>query len=127
MWAMSPGSVPNAPRQSGGVRYDGSEFRSDCRSKHDRRAAHRLRPSTAVVGLGHGIRDERAPRQQPRGPTLTMPTKSALIPLIRLTGNREVMGENVDSPALRVAGWTSAFLIVTLNVVLLALTLGVGR
>ncbi|NMM18162.1 MAG: Nramp family divalent metal transporter [Cellulomonas sp.] len=51
----------------------------------------------------------------------------ALIPLIRLTGNREVMGENVDSPALRVAGWTSAFLIVVLNVVLLSLTLGVGR
>jgi manganese transport protein len=50
----------------------------------------------------------------------------ALIPLIRLTGDREVMGDNVDSPALRVAGWTSAFLIVTLNVVLLALTLGVG-
>ncbi len=51
----------------------------------------------------------------------------ALIPLIRLTGNRKVMGENVDSPALRVAGWTSAFLIVVLNVVLLSLTLGVGR
>jgi hypothetical protein len=33
----------------------------------------------------------------------------------------------VDSPALRVAGWTSAFLIVTLNVALLALTLGAGR
>jgi len=46
---------------------------------------------------------------------------------IRLTGDREVMGDNVDSPALRVAGWTSAFLIVTLNVALLALTLGVGR
>jgi manganese transport protein len=51
----------------------------------------------------------------------------ALIPLIRLTGDREVMGDNVDSPALRVAGWTSAFLIVTLNVALLALTLGAGR
>ena len=51
----------------------------------------------------------------------------ALIPLIRLTGDREVMGDNVDSPALRVAGWASAFLIVALNVVLLALTLGVGR
>ena len=51
----------------------------------------------------------------------------ALIPLIRLTGDRKVMGDNVDSPALRVAGWTSAFLIVTLNVVLLALTLCVGR
>ena len=51
----------------------------------------------------------------------------ALIPLIRLTGNRELMGDNVDSPALRVASWTSAFLIVALNVVLLGLTLGVGR
>jgi len=51
----------------------------------------------------------------------------ALIPLIRLTGSAEVMGDNVDSPALRVASWTSALLIVALNVVLLGLTLGVGR
>jgi manganese transport protein len=48
----------------------------------------------------------------------------ALIPLIRLTGSRAVMGEHVDSPALRVAGWASAVLIIGLNVTLLALTLG---
>ena len=51
----------------------------------------------------------------------------ALIPLILLTGNRDVMGDNVYSPAPRVAGWTSAFLIVVLDVVLLSLPLGVER
>jgi manganese transport protein len=47
----------------------------------------------------------------------------ALIPLIRLTGKREVMGIHTDSKALKIAGWTSATLIVGLNVVLITLTL----
>ncbi|WP_285248639.1 Nramp family divalent metal transporter [Pseudarthrobacter sp. efr-133-R2A-89] len=46
----------------------------------------------------------------------------ALIPLIRLTGSREVMGIHVDSRPLRIAGWTSAALIVGLNCVLIVLT-----
>lgn len=46
----------------------------------------------------------------------------ALIPLIRLTGKREVMGIHTDSKALKFAGWTSATLIVGLNCVLIALT-----
>ncbi|RAX18383.1 divalent metal cation transporter MntH [Pseudarthrobacter sp. AG30] len=46
----------------------------------------------------------------------------ALIPLIRLTGSREVMGIHVDSKPLRLAGWTSAALIVGLNCVLIVLT-----
>lgn len=46
----------------------------------------------------------------------------ALIPLIRLTGSREVMGIHVDSKPLRIAGWTSAALIVGLNCVLIVLT-----
>jgi manganese transport protein len=46
----------------------------------------------------------------------------ALIPLIRLTGSREVMGIHVDSKPLRIAGWTSAALIVGLNCVLIILT-----
>jgi len=46
----------------------------------------------------------------------------ALIPLIRLTGKRDVMGIHTDSKALKVAGWTSAALIVGLNCVLIALT-----
>ena len=46
----------------------------------------------------------------------------ALIPLIRLTGNREVMGIHTDSKALQIAGWTSATLIVGLNCVLIFLT-----
>ncbi|MFJ6537667.1 Nramp family divalent metal transporter [Paenarthrobacter sp. NPDC091711] len=47
----------------------------------------------------------------------------ALIPLIRLTGKREVMGIHTDSKALKIAGWTSATLIVGLNIVLITLTL----
>ncbi|MGN7199322.1 Nramp family divalent metal transporter [Arthrobacter sp. SAFR-044] len=46
----------------------------------------------------------------------------ALIPLIRLTGSRKVMGIHADSKALRFAGWTSATLIVGLNCVLIFLT-----
>ncbi|VXC63746.1 Divalent metal cation transporter MntH [Arthrobacter sp. 9V] len=47
----------------------------------------------------------------------------ALIPLIRLTGKRDVMGVHRDSMPLRIAGWTSAVLIVGLNCVLITLTL----
>jgi manganese transport protein len=46
----------------------------------------------------------------------------ALIPLIRLTGKREVMGIHTDSIPLKIAGWTSATLIVGLNCVLIVLT-----
>jgi manganese transport protein len=47
----------------------------------------------------------------------------ALIPLIRLTGKRDVMGIHTDSKPLKIAGWTSATLIVGLNCVLITLTL----
>ncbi len=46
----------------------------------------------------------------------------ALIPLIRLTGNRTLMGEFTDRMLVRVVAWTVALLIVALNVVLIALT-----
>ncbi|CAM3044936.1 Divalent metal cation transporter MntH [Arthrobacter ulcerisalmonis] len=46
----------------------------------------------------------------------------ALIPLIRLTGRRDVMGIHTDSLPLKIAGWVSATLIVGLNVVLITLT-----
>ncbi|MFP3599740.1 divalent metal cation transporter, partial [Chryseobacterium sp. SIMBA_029] len=48
----------------------------------------------------------------------------ALIPLIRLTGSRDVMGIHADSMPVKFAAWTSAVLIVGLNVVLIALTFG---
>ncbi|MBT8160372.1 MULTISPECIES: Nramp family divalent metal transporter [Arthrobacter] len=74
----------------------------------------------ALIILGAGIE-----------PTLALVTSQvllsfgipfALIPLIRLTGKREVMGIHADSPALKIAGWTSAVLIVGLNCVLIVLT-----
>jgi manganese transport protein len=47
----------------------------------------------------------------------------ALIPLLRLTGSREVMGIHRDGPALRFAAVVCVVLVVALNVILLALTL----
>jgi len=47
----------------------------------------------------------------------------AVIPLIRLTGDRRVMGVHVDAWWTRVLGWIAATLIVVLNVVLIVLTL----
>ncbi|BCW11910.1 divalent metal cation transporter MntH [Arthrobacter sp. StoSoilB3] len=47
----------------------------------------------------------------------------ALIPLIRLTGKKDVMGLHTDGMPLKIAGWTSAVLIVGLNCVLITLTL----
>ncbi|MEZ2390014.1 Nramp family divalent metal transporter [bacterium RCC_150] len=47
----------------------------------------------------------------------------ALIPLIRLTGKREVMGIHADSNPLKIAGWASAALIVGLNCFLIVLTI----
>ncbi len=46
----------------------------------------------------------------------------ALIPLIRLTGDRALMGEFADRVPVRIVAWTVVALIVTLNVVLIALT-----
>lgn len=46
----------------------------------------------------------------------------ALIPLIRLTGNRKLMGAAADSPALRIFSWTAASIIIVLNLLLLVLT-----
>ncbi|MCS5714255.1 Nramp family divalent metal transporter [Herbiconiux sp. CPCC 205716] len=47
----------------------------------------------------------------------------ALIPLIRLTGDRRVMGDFADRMPVRLLAWTVAALIVALNVVLIVLTL----
>ncbi|MEN2739738.1 Nramp family divalent metal transporter [Microbacterium sp. X-17] len=47
----------------------------------------------------------------------------AMIPLLRLTGSRAVMGERADSGWVRVVGWGVAGLVVVLNLALVALTL----
>jgi manganese transport protein len=46
----------------------------------------------------------------------------AVIPLIRLTGDRRVMGVHVDAPWTRVLAWLAATLVVVLNVALIVLT-----
>lgn len=50
----------------------------------------------------------------------------ALIPLVRLTGNREVMGDHVNNSAMRYVAWFVVALIVALNVALIALTVTGG-
>lgn len=47
----------------------------------------------------------------------------ALVPLIRLTGDREVMGERADRRGMRVLGWLIAALVIVLNVALVVLTI----
>jgi manganese transport protein len=46
----------------------------------------------------------------------------ALIPLIRLTGKRELMGDDVNHPVTTALGWLVAIIITALNVVLIYLT-----
>lgn len=46
----------------------------------------------------------------------------ALIPLMRLTANREIMGERADSTGLKILGWVVSGFIVLLNITLLVLT-----
>ena len=47
----------------------------------------------------------------------------ALIPLVRLTGDRRLMGDDVNHRVTTVLGWAVAALITLLNVVLIYLTL----
>jgi manganese transport protein len=46
----------------------------------------------------------------------------AVLPLVRLTSNRELMGEDTNHPATTFLGWAVAVLITLLNVVLIYLT-----
>lgn len=47
----------------------------------------------------------------------------ALIPLLRLTANREIMGERADRSFMKLLGWLVSGFIVALNITLLVLTL----
>ncbi len=53
---------------------------------------------------------------------LSMGIPFALIPLVRLTASRVVMGGHAIGPALRVAAWVAVSLIVALNAALLVIT-----
>ncbi|MCV7102603.1 Nramp family divalent metal transporter [Mycobacterium palustre] len=46
----------------------------------------------------------------------------AVLPLVRLTGNRELMGRDANHPVTTVIGWTVAVMVSVLNVVLICLT-----
>lgn len=47
----------------------------------------------------------------------------ALIPLVRFAGSRKLMGEFVNAPWLRIAGWVSSVAIVMINVLLIVLVI----
>jgi manganese transport protein len=47
----------------------------------------------------------------------------ALVPLVWLAGSKRLMGEYVNAPWLRVAGWTSTVAIVAINVLLIVLVI----
>ena len=47
----------------------------------------------------------------------------ALVPLLRLTSNRELMGANANSPLVKVALSAIVVLVVALNVLLIVLTI----
>ncbi|HKI42338.1 MAG TPA: divalent metal cation transporter, partial [Mycobacterium sp.] len=46
----------------------------------------------------------------------------AVLPLVRMTGNRALMGSYANHPVTTVAGWTVAIMISLLNMVLIWLT-----
>jgi len=46
----------------------------------------------------------------------------AVLPLVRLTSNRELMGSDTNHPVTSVVGWTVAVMVTLLNVVLICLT-----
>ena len=48
----------------------------------------------------------------------------ALIPLVRLTSRRDIMGEHVNRVPMRIAAWTAVAIVVALNVVLVVLAVG---
>ena len=47
----------------------------------------------------------------------------ALVPLIRLTSNKAVMGDRADGRGMRILGWIIATLVVVLNAALVVLTI----
>ena len=46
----------------------------------------------------------------------------AVLPLVRLTSNRDLMGGNANHPVTTVVGWAVAVMVTLLNVVLIWLT-----
>jgi manganese transport protein len=48
----------------------------------------------------------------------------ALVPLVRLTSRRDIMGEHANGLPMRVAAWTAVAIVVALNVVLVVLAVG---
>jgi manganese transport protein len=74
----------------------------------------------ALVVLGIGLEPTRALVLSQV--MLSFGVPFALIPLIRLTSDRAIMGVHVNSRSLRVAGWTIALVIVALNAILIVLT-----
>jgi manganese transport protein len=74
-------------------------------------------PAVAVIGIyGESRTTDLLVASQV---VLSMQLGFAVWPLLRFTGDRTKMGSFVNPPLIKVLGWTSAFVIITLNVKLL--------
>ncbi|MDO9377210.1 MAG: Nramp family divalent metal transporter [Nocardioidaceae bacterium] len=77
-----------------------------------------LVPALVVLGLGGEPTTALVLSQV----VLSLGIPFALVPLVRLTGDRALMGEFANPAAVRVVAWTVVALIVALNVALIVLT-----
>lgn len=81
-----------------------------------------LIPALVIVGLGVDPTWALVLSQV----VLSLGIPFALIPLVRMTSSREVMGEHASGVPVRVAGWVVVALIVALNLALIAITVAGG-
>ena len=82
------------------------------------RRALTLAPALVVLGIGVNPTEALVLSQV----VLSFGIPFAVLPLVRLTSNRELMGNEANHPVTTVVGWAVAILISVLNVVLIYLT-----
>jgi manganese transport protein len=78
-----------------------------------------LSPAVAILALGFDPTRSLVLSQV----VLSFGIPFAVLPLVTLTGNRDLMGSDANHPVTTVIGWAVAILVSVLNVVLIYLTL----
>ena len=81
-----------------------------------------MAPAFIVVGMGYNATDSLVASQVVLSLVLPVP----MIALVIFTGRRDVMGDFVSGPVVRVAAIVASALVIFLNIVLLLLAAGVG-
>ena len=77
-----------------------------------------LTPAVAILALGFDPTRALVLSQV----VLSFGIPFAVLPLVRLTANRDLMGRDANHPVTTVIGWAVAVLVTALNVVLIYLT-----